>query len=61
VSCETLNAALRGGDSVEDVARDYDTTRARVAACARIAANREKAAAREQRVAEARAARSVAP
>jgi transcriptional regulator len=59
-SCEVLNAARRDGDSVEDVARRFATTRARVAACARVAQSQAKAAARQQHVVEARAARSSA-
>jgi hypothetical protein len=56
--CETINAARRSGVPVVEVAQRFETTRARVAACARVARSRATATARRQRVAAARAARA---
>jgi hypothetical protein len=56
-TCADLLSARRLGQSAEQVASDFRTTRARVEACARLAQQHERLAARHARVEAARAER----
>lgn len=56
-TCEDLLSARQLGQSAEQVASDFRTTRVRVEACARVAEQRERLAAQRQHVAAARAER----
>jgi len=58
-TCGDLLSAQQLGQSADQVASDFRTTRARVEACARLAQQHERLAARHARVEAARAERTV--
>ena len=59
-TCDELLAALDSGGAVEEVARAYATTRARVEACTNVAQQHERQAERRDRFERQRTARALA-
>jgi hypothetical protein len=58
-SCDDLLSARAIGQSVEQVAETFKTTRVRVTACERVADHLERLAAKREQVDEERAARGI--
>jgi hypothetical protein len=59
-TCDDLVWLTQAGRSVERIAQDYGTTRARVAACVRLAEQNDRFAAQRERFALRRDARGLA-